>query len=73
MVEGREDLAFAVKAHERAKHLGARFDIRSSPGRGTEVSVAVPAASIYLQPSRPKYRNLLSRLIPWGVRQPHQP
>jgi signal transduction histidine kinase len=70
--QGREGHFGLAGMQERAGQLGARFDIRSSPGRGTEVSVAVPAASIDLQPSRPKYRTLLSRLIPWGVRQPHQ-
>ena len=28
--------------HERAKQMGARFDVRSRPGRGTEVRVEVP-------------------------------
>ena len=28
--------------HERARQMGARFDVRSQPGRGTEVLVEVP-------------------------------
>jgi len=33
--------------HERAQHIGARLDIRSRPGAGTEIELSVPAAIAY--------------------------
>ena len=59
---GRDGHFGLAGMRERAERLGAAFDLRSAPGSGTEISVSVPARSIYLQSITPWYRRLISRV-----------
>jgi ligand-binding sensor domain-containing protein len=51
--------------YERAEKLGAKLDLWSRPGSGTEVEVSVPAKTAYLQDVRSVFPGWLSR---WGRR-----
>jgi signal transduction histidine kinase len=46
---------------ERASRIGARLDIWSTPGAGTEVDVSVPAATAYFVDSRKRRGTLWGR------------
>jgi signal transduction histidine kinase len=46
---------------ERASRIGARLDIWSTPGAGTEVDVSVPAATAYFVDSRKRRGSLWGR------------
>lgn len=42
---------------ERAKHMGAKLDVWSNPGAGTEVDLSIPGSIAYAEfPTRPSFR-----------------
>jgi signal transduction histidine kinase len=66
---GRDGHFGLAGMRERAARLGAAFDLRSAPGRGTELSVSVPAGSIYLHPMVPWHRHVIARLASFRSRR----
>jgi signal transduction histidine kinase len=54
-----------VGMNERASRLGCKLEVRSAPGAGTKIEVAIPAKSAYATGAAPRERkfDMLARFI----------